>query len=288
MFRVLLLLATLFLLGSCGAAPREAKPALWAVRDGDTTVYLFGTVHLLRPDLRWFDGEVRTAFDASDTLVLELVMPPDAETQALLDKLGRTPGDPTVAALPAPEHAKLEGALREAGLAPQSLDRDEPWLAALTLSLLPLQKLGYDDASGVEQVLQAAAKKAGKQVEGLETAEEQFGYFDHLSAAAQTRLLGDTLDGLPGTGATIDTAVVAWSKGDADALARMLNADLAGNPELRDTLLRQRNQRWAAWIRGRLQRPGTVFVAVGAGHLAGGDSVPAMLAKAGLKVERLQ
>ncbi|RSV36373.1 TraB/GumN family protein [Sphingomonas sp. ABOLE] len=287
MFRAFLL-AALFLLGSCGTAPREAKPALWAVRDGDTTVYLFGSVHLLPPDLRWLEGPVRTAFDASDTLVLELVMPPQAETQALLDKLGRTPGDPTVAALPAPEHAKLEGALRQAGLSPQSLDRDEPWLAALTLSLLPLQTLGYDDARGVEQVLQAAATKAGKQVIGLETAEEQFGYFDHLSDAAQTRLLGDTLDGLPETGANIDAAVAAWSKGDADALARLLNADLAPNPEMRDTLLLRRNQRWAAWVQGRLQRAGTVFVAVGAGHLAGSDSVLAMLTKSGLKVERLQ
>lgn len=287
MFRALLL-AALFLLGSCGAAPREAKPALWAVRDGDTTVYLFGTVHLLRPDLRWFDGPVRTAFDASDTLVLELVMPPEAETQALLDKLGRTPGDPTVAALPAPQHARLEGALRQAGLAPESLDRDEPWLAALTLSLLPLQKLRYDDANGVEQVLQAAAGKGGKQVTGLETAKEQFGYFDHLSAAAQTRLLGDTLDGLPETGANLGAAVAAWSRGDADALAAQLNADLAGNPELRDTLLLRRNQRWAAWVRSRMRAPGTVFVAVGAGHLAGADSVLALLPRAGLKVERLQ
>jgi uncharacterized protein YbaP (TraB family) len=287
MFRALLL-AALFLLGSCGASPREAKPALWAVRDGDTTVYLFGTVHLLRPDLRWFDGQVRTAFDASDTLVLELVMPPEAETQALLDRLGRTPGDPTVAALPAPEHARLEGALREAGLPPQALDRDEPWLAALTLSLLPLQKLGYDDANGVEQVLQAAAKKAAKRVEGLETAEQQFGYFDHLSAAAQTRLLGDTLGGLPETGANIDAAVAAWSKGDADVLAGMLNADLAKNPELRDTLLLRRNRAWADWIGARMQAPGTVFVAVGAGHLAGDASVLALLSKAGLKVERVQ
>lgn len=287
MFRALFL-AALFLLGSCGAAPREAKPALWAVRDGDTTVYLFGTVHLLRPDLRWFDGPVRTAFDASDTLVLELVMPPEAETQALLDRLGRTPGDPTVAALPVPEHAKLEGALRQAGLPPQALDRDEPWLAALTLSLLPLQKLGYDNASGAEQVLQAAAKKAGKQVQGLETAEQQFGYFDHLSAAAQGRLIGDTLDGLSETGANIEVAVTAWSKGDADALARLLNADLAANPELRDTLLLRRNRAWADWIAARMQKPGTVFVAVGAGHLAGGESVLALLAKAGRRVERLQ
>lgn len=283
-----LLFAALFLLGSCGAAPRDAKPALWAVRDGDTTIYLFGTVHLLRPDLRWFQGPVRTAFDASDTLVLELVMPPEAETQALLDQLGRTPGDPKVEALPPPEHARLEGALRQAGLSPQALDRDEPWLAALTLSLLPLQKLGYDDASGAEKVLQSAAQGAGKTVQGLETAEQQFGYFDHLSAAAQTRLLGDTLDGLPGTGATIEAMIVAWSNGDADGLARLLNADLAGNPELRDTLLIARNRNWARWIAARMRRPGTVFVAVGAGHLAGGQSVLAMLEQAGLKVERLQ
>jgi uncharacterized protein len=287
MFRALLL-AALLLLGSCGSAPREAKPALWAVRDGDTTIYLFGTVHMLRPELRWFDGPVRTAFDASDTLVLELVMPPQAETQALLDRLGRTPGDPNVAALPAAEHARLEGVLRQSGLAPQALDRDEPWLAALTLSLLPLQKLGFDDVNGAEQVLQTAARKAGKQVQGLETAEEQFGYFDQLSAAAQSRLLADTLDGLPKTGATIEAAIDAWSKGDADALARLLNADLAANPELRDTLLLHRNRAWADWIRGRMQTPGTVFVAVGAGHLAGGESVLAMLAKTGLKVERLQ
>lgn len=287
MFRVLFL-AALFLLGSCGAAPRDAKPALWAVREGGTTIYLFGTVHLLRPDLRWFDGPVRTAFERSDTLVLELVMPPQAETQALLDRLGRTPGDPKVAALPAPEHARLADALRAAGLSPTALDRDEPWLAAITLSLLPLQKLGFDDANGAEQVLEGAARKAGKRVAGLETAEQQFGYFDHLSAAAQGRLLDDTLRGLPRTAPQTDAMLAAWSKGDADALARLLNADLAANPELRDTLLLHRNRAWAAWIRARLHRPGTVFVGVGAGHLAGGDSVLAMLQQGGLKIERLQ
>ncbi len=287
MFRALLLTAIL-LLGSCAAAPRAAKPALWAVRDGDTTIYLFGTVHMLRPELRWFDGPVRTAFERADTLVLELVMPPPAETQALLDRLGRTPGDPTVATLPPAEHAKLEDALRGGGLAPRSLDRDEPWLAALTVSLLPLQKLGYDDANGAEQVLQAAARKAGKQVVGLETAAQQFGYFDHLSTAAQAHLLADTLAGLPQAGANLDAMLAAWSTGDPDTLARLLNADLAANPELRDQLLVRRNRAWADWIAARMQKPGTIFVAVGAGHLAGGDSVLAMLSQAGLKVERVR
>lgn len=283
-----LLLALLLLLGSCAAPVQQAKPALWAVRDGDTTIYLFGTVHMLRPELRWFDGPVRTAFDRSDTLVLELVMPPPAETQALLDRLGRTPGAPKVAALPPAEHARLGKVLRGAGLSEGALDRDEPWLAALTLSLLPLQKLGYDDANGAEQVLQTAAARAGKRVAGLETAAQQFGYFDHLSAAAQRRLLADTVDGLAGTGGTIEATITAWSKGDADGLARLLNADLAGNPELRDMLLVRRNRAWAAWIGGRMQKPGTLFVAVGAGHLAGDESVLALLEHTGFKVERLQ
>ncbi|MHA6721061.1 TraB/GumN family protein [Sphingomonas sp. RS6] len=287
MFRALLLVFAL-LLGSCGPAPRAAKPALWAVRDGDTTVYLFGTVHMLRPELRWFDGPVRTAFDRADTLILELVMPPPAETQALLDRLGRTPGDPSVASLPPALRERVEAAARASGAPPGNFDREEPWLAALTLSLLPLQKAHYDDANGAEQVLEAAARKAGKRVVGLETAAQQFGYFDRLSPAAQSRMLRATLDGLPVAGRTLDSAVAAWSKGDTDLLAGILNTDLASNPELRDVLLVQRNRRWAGWITGRMARPGTVFVAVGAGHLAGRDSLVAMLAARGLKVERLQ
>ncbi|WP_448663592.1 TraB/GumN family protein [Sphingomonas sp. CJ20] len=287
-----LLLGLLLVLGGCKAQQQpgtEAHPALWVVRDADTTIYLFGTVHMLRPDVRWFDDGVRKAFDDSGELVLELVMPTPEAMQALVNELGTTASGPTLPEqLPPAAAGKLRAALPDLGMAPDALDHAEPWLAATLLSSMPLRKLGYDDKDGAERVLSDAATRAHKPVIGLETARQQLGYFDALPLPAQRALLVDTLDQLPKAGAQIDAMVAAWSRGDADALARLMNEDLAGAPELAQALLINRNRNWAEWIRRRMDRPGTVFVAVGAGHLAGSASVQTELAKRGLKAERMQ
>ncbi|MDQ0251696.1 uncharacterized protein YbaP (TraB family) [Sphingomonas kyeonggiensis] len=290
--RLMPALAALTLWG-CGqkpAAPAEkADPALWVVKDADTTIYLFGTVHVLKPGLSWFDDGIRKAFDASDTLVLELVLPPDAEMQQIVAELGTAAaGPPLTEQLPAAEAAKMRAALPEYGMAPDSLDRAEPWLAATLLSVMPLKQLGYDDKQGAELTLTNAAKAAGKKIEGLETARQQLGYFDALPLPAQRKLLIETIDDLPQAGSKIDQAVTAWRKGDAEGLARLVNADMASAPEVSQALLVNRNRNWAGWISKRMQQPGTVFLAVGAGHLAGSESVQAELAKRGLKVERVR
>ncbi len=283
----------LLALAGCGApgtadSGNDADPALWVVKDADTTIYLFGTVHMLKPGLGWFDEGVKTAFDASNELVLELVMPPEAEMQALVSELGMTPGGPALPdQLPPAEAAKFRAALPGMGLPPEALDRAEPWLAATMLSAAPLRRLGYDEKHGAEAVLTAAAQGAGKKIAGLETAREQLGYFDRLPLPAQRALLIDTLDDLPKAGATIERMVAAWRAGDADGLARLMNEDLARAPELADALLAQRNAKWAEWLAARMKAPGTVFVAVGAGHLAGNAGVQAELARRGLKAERV-
>ncbi|MDP5278925.1 TraB/GumN family protein [Sphingomonas sp. DG1-23] len=285
-----ILIAALLALGGCGAKPaaNDADPALWVVRDADTRIYLFGTVHMLKPGVGWFDDGVKTAFDASDELVLELVMPPADEMQALVSELGMSASGPALPDQLSPaEAAKFRAALPEMGLSPEALDRAEPWLAATMLSAAPLRQLGYDEKDGAEAVLTAAAKASGKQVEGLETAREQLGYFDRLPMPAQRALLIDTLDDLPKAGETIDRMVAAWSAGDADGIAQLMNEDLSRSPELADALLAQRNRKWADWLAQRMKAPGTVFVAVGAGHLAGKAGVQAELAKRGLKAERV-
>jgi uncharacterized protein len=288
--RLLPLVAALALWG-CGqkpAADTKADPALWVLKDADTTIYLFGTVHVLKPGLSWFDDGVKKAFDASDTLVLELVMPSDAEMQQIVAELGtHAPGTPLPDELPPAEGAKMRAALPKYGLDAKALDNADPWLAATMLSVLPLRQLGYDDKQGAELVLTDAARAAGKKIEGLETARQQLGYFDALPLPAQRKLLVETIDDLPQAGSKIDQAVTAWRKGDADGLAQLVNADMASAPEVTQALLVNRNRNWADWISGRMQQPGTVFVAVGAGHLAGSQSLQAELAKRGFKVERV-
>ncbi|UYY59862.1 TraB/GumN family protein [Sphingomonas sp. S2-65] len=289
MFRALLLAFALLLVGGYGSkhAADDADPALWVVKDADTTIYLFGTVHMLKPGVSWFDEGVRKAFDESGELVMELVMPPEAEMQALVSELGMTPDPTLLRQLPPEAVDKLHATLAKLGYPAEALDRAEPWLAATMLSSMPLRDLGYDEKDGAEQVLSAAAKAAGKRVVGLETAREQLGYFDALPLPAQRALLLDTLQELPNTGATVDKMVAAWSKGDADGLGKIMNEDLAKSPELAKALLENRNRNWAGWITRRMQQPGTVFLAVGAGHLAGAQSVQATLAAKGLKAERV-
>ena len=270
-------------------AANDADPALWVVRDADTTVYLFGTVHVLKPGLTWFDEAVRAAFDRSDQLVLEMVEPDPAALQKVVMAKGMTSGGPTLTErLPADKRAGVARALAEAGLPQAAYDRMKPWLAAVTATIAPLGKLGYDAANGPEKLLAGAAKAAGKPVLGLETAEEQLGFFDGLSGPAQVRFLVSSVDELPTLPAEMERMVANWAKGDPAALAAVLNDSLQDSPEVARVLLTDRNKRWAGWIGERMAKPGTVFVAVGAGHLAGPGAVQAQLKARGLKAERVR
>lgn len=271
-------------------AAKEADPALWVVKDADTTIYLFGTVHVLKPGLSWFDKAVKAAFDKSDTVVLEMVMPEPAVMQGVITKAAvAPPTDPTLTAkLPEDARPALAGALTSLGMPATALDRFEPWYAAMTLSMLPLAKLGYDPSSGVEVTVTAAAKSANKRLEGLETFEQQIGFFDTMPEGLQVKFLANTVKEFDKIGPQLDKMVEQWSAGDPDALGVTLNEEMRKTPELAKVLLADRNARWADWIDTRMAKPGTVFIAVGAGHLAGADSVQTYLAKHNLKAERIQ
>ncbi len=272
------------------AAANDADPALWVVKDKDTTVYLFGTIHVLKPGLTWFDEAVKTAFDRSSEVKLEIVMPDPAAMQGLVKATGfAAPGTPPLTQrLPEGKRAAFTRAVTNLGLPADGLDRFKPWLAATQLSVAPLSKLGYDSTNGPEEVITAAAKQAGKPLTGLETAEQQLGFFGSLSDKAQLQFLESTVEELPKLDTQMAGMVDDWARGDPDALAREMNEELKSSPEVAKVLLTDRNARWATWIKGRMAQPGTVFIAVGAGHLAGPDSVQAQLAKLGVKAERVR
>lgn len=269
--------------------PIKAKPGLWVVKDADTTIYLFGSMHVLKPEVQWFGGQIKQAFDSSDALVLEMIEPEPADMQKLVAAMAVNPdGPPLTSKLTEEQRAAYIAAMNRIKLPWQALETLDPWLVAVTMSVAPLEGLGYKSDAGVEKVLTQAAKAEGKQIEGLETPAQQLGYFDGLPEEQQIAFLNATVSELPGMEKEFDGMLKAWSKGQTDTLGRQMNESLTATPELAKVLLVDRNARWADWIKARLERPGTVFIAVGAGHLAGDNSVQAQLQAMGIASTRLR
>lgn len=266
-------------------AAKDINPAMWIVRDKDTTIYLFGTVHVLRPGLNWLKGDIKTAFDASDELVIEVQEPADpAAMQATVNQLASNPQGVTLRSLLTPPVlTKYEKTLGTLNIPPVALDQYEPWFASVTLTTLPLMMQGYDLNSGAEKVLMSAAKAQNKPVGQLETVEQQLGIFDSLSTEEQVAFLDVTLDAVPEVTTQIDALVDALGKGDQATLDKLMNEGMESYPGLYDALLTNRNANWVKWIKARMDKPGTVFMAVGAAHLVGKDSVQAQLAKEGIQ-----
>lgn len=293
-----LLTAGLLLLSGCTqerpastpAAALPASPALWEVKDADTTIYLFGTVHVLRPDVQWFGGGVKRAFDSAGELAVEIVEPddPGALANMMAGKAVARDGVKLSDRLPRDDRAKYQAAMIANGLPWQAFEGFNPWMAGMALSVAPLDRLGYKAELGAEKTLMAIARTQGKRIEPLETVEQQLDFFATLPMAQQLAFLTSTVDGLPDMDTQFASLVRHWQRGEPDKLAKEMNESLEATPELAQLLLIGRNANWARWIKARLDRPGTVFVAVGAGHLAGAGSVQDQLKALGIASARVR
>ena len=240
----------------------DAKPAIWVVNDHDTVIYLFGTFHALDGQSDWFNDEVLTAFTASEELVLETIVP----------NLGAPPPSPVPVG-------------RVGSFAPVA--GSATFMSTTRMVMSAGKSRGMSTEKGADAILRTAAEGTGKPVSGLESFEFQLGMFSQLpptrSAPAQDRAR-DTR----GAVATVLTHLqAAWNRGDIDSFGPMLEDMRVKSPETYRMLFAERNVRWANWIAERLDQPGTVFVAVGAGHLAGRDSVQANLAIRGVGSARI-
>jgi uncharacterized protein YbaP (TraB family) len=287
------LLVTLLALLLPACAPLDAPPAnaaepyhgpaLWKVADKDTTIYLFGTIHALPESKAWFSGPVARAFGGSQELVTEFVNMGNV-SEEIRARARLTPPSTLRSLMPPADRMRFEETLVSFGVPVEALDNYKPWYAAFVLTNMEAQKAGFDVQSGPETVLAAAA--GNRQQAGLESVAQQVEIFDGLPQQQQLAFLNETVATISQASATLDAYYGKWMAGDADALGAMLNAEL-DDPVLHERLLTDRNVRWAQWIDRRLKQPGTVFVAVGAGHLAGSDSVQRQLRKRGIKVRRV-
>ncbi|MBA2919946.1 TraB/GumN family protein [Sphingomonas sp. MAH-20] len=287
-FATLLLTVALAACGSAAPAAPQAKPAMWKLSDPDTTIYLFGTVHVLPDDLKWRTPRFDQTVGQAKELVLEINDQDDKTKVAeVYRRLALSPGLPPILdRVPDSKRAALAAAIGKAGLKPEQLDHMETWAVAVTIGASMYAGMGASADNGVENQLRNAFK--GRPVEGLETTEQQLGYFDTMPEATQRKLLVSMIDDVKNASADFRKMLTAWSSGDTGAIARTFDDELKKAPEIAHVLIDQRNANWVDWLKQRLDQPGTVLVAVGAGHLAGNGSVIDLLRKQGLKVERVQ
>ena len=260
----LLTAAALAFTGAPAVPIDNDDPAIFEVRDADTTVYLFGTFHALDGRSDWFNDEVKTAFDRSGELILETVIPEGP------------------AQLPAPRPIS-PGAL--------SVTPSASYLATTKLAINAGRVQGMKVAYGADMVLRREAQMTGKYVEGLETLESQLNMFHRMPSAAPASAAGP---GAPAKDGKIDALAnamgemqAAWKRGDQRIFVHMLDQLNRSSPATYRMMFTERNARWADWIAARMQTPGTVFVAVGAGHLVGKDSLLVRLAEHGIESTRV-
>jgi hypothetical protein len=236
---------------------------MFVVRDADTTIYIFGTFHALDGQGQWFSEPVKNAFEQSGELVLETLVP---ERPA-----------PMVQSNP--------------GFRPPSVTPSASFLATTRMAINAGRSQGMQVGNGADMVLRHVAETEGKPVEGLETLEAQLSMFNHLPSAPPARAprAGEPVG--PNPMESLSKAMAdmqaAWKRGDQTVFIRMLDQLKTASPDTYRMMFTERNARWADWIKARMQTPGTVFVAVGAGHLAGHDSVLVRLAERGLPSQRV-
>lgn len=245
-------------------APADAEPAMFVVHDADTTIYLFGTFHALDGDSRWLDGGLRNAFEQSNELVLETLLPegPNASQQ-------------------------LSQAVR-----PPSVTPSASFLATTRMAMSASRAQGMQVDKGADTVLRHIAEAEGKPVAGLETLQFQMNMFNHMPAASALPTgvqAGQAVD--PQSMQTLSQTMAqmqsAWKRGDQSVFVHLLDELKSSSPDTYRMMFTERNARWADWVAARLQTPGTVFIAVGAGHLAGKDSVLVRLAEKGIESQRV-
>jgi len=279
-------------LSAC-TTPAQAQPAMWTVKDADSTIYLFGTVHLLKPETEWKTEKLKAAIAEAEQLWLELPTTNSealaAEMMPLITQFGLAPATPLSSSLTPEEMKTLDEAAKLAGMTGAQLNAFRPWFAALTITTSAVTRAGYDPASGVDSRIEVLFAERGIKPKGFETPEQQIKVFADMSREEELAYLRQIIEEYENAAEVLARMVDQWSRGDLVGLEASLVADMReASPELYEDLLPKRNANWAVQIEDMLKGKGVIFIAVGAGHLIGEDSVQALLKAKGIEAERVQ
>ena len=271
-------------------------PALWVVHGRQGTAYLFGSIHVLPPDISWKTKPLLTAMHKSDVFVFEIPLDrsvEDAEEaqriqKQIMDVHGLLPPGGSLRGLLSPgRQVDYDMALARLAISPGYMDRLQPWLASMVLETAQLRQADQSSMTGVDVQVYAMATNMNKQTQGLETFEQQLAMITPEEQRAGLDELDRSVDEAVhgGEGDKYRSLVAAWSHGDLRTLNSIAVNGLSSDPTTKKALIDDRNARWTMQIEAMLEQPHTYFVTVGAAHLVGESGLPALLRAQGYKVD---
>lgn len=286
---VVLLIGFLIPLKAFGFADENSGPALWTMGDEDTTIHIFGTIHLMNEAVNWNTPKIKQAFEGADQLILELA--PDqfdpALNQQLIVRYGLfLDGKKLPDVLSAERYQEVEGIIADMGLPMATINMMKPWLVATMITVEAAKGHGFLPENGVDKTLMDKALSVGKDVNGLETADFQISLFSDLKMTSQVTFLEATLDEVEIIVPLFEGMRDSWLAGDLEGLDQLLNQGWEPFPDLKEAILDDRNQNWAVELTELMDVPGTYFVAVGTGHLVGDGNLIELLEERGFEISR--
>ncbi|WP_052741702.1 TraB/GumN family protein [Kiloniella litopenaei] len=273
-------------------ADGKIDPALWKLTDEDSVVWLFGTVHAQDPDLQWRTEKIKQAFASADSFYMEAPVA-DATPETMVPLLQKyafnTSGTPFYEQLTPDDRANFVRALNSLGIpeeAMKNFDNLRPWFTAVTLAGVQMQAEGLNPEAGVDKALWEEAKAAGKELGYLETLEQQLRIFGNMTPQEDMAMFNSSMVQMVEDTDMLDQLFTYWKTGQIEKLATLMNASFDGQDRIKTALLDDRNADWSEKIEDIMRGSGTVFIAVGAGHLGGDQSLQWYLERLGYEVVR--
>jgi uncharacterized protein YbaP (TraB family) len=283
----LLLLAPL---AGFGQSSAQEKSFLWRVRSERSSIYILGSIHFLKKDSYPLKKSIEQAFEGTAKLMLEIDLQsvtPEKTRQVTLEKGVFRDGTTLQQSVAKETYDLAEQRARELGIDLRAMNPLKPWLVALTLTTMKLQKLGFDPGYGVDRHFAERARRSGKSTGGLESLEFQLGFFDAMPRRDQEMMLRETLKELDRLDQGVEQIVHLWLKGDVGSLEEWLLAGMREFPEVHEKVIVERNRRWLPQIEKMIAQGESAMVIVGAAHLVGREGVIELLKQRGYTVEQL-
>lgn len=284
-------LCILLALAVPAAADQSDHPVMmWQMSGDNNSVYLLGSVHLLRKEDHPLPAIIDEVYGEAETLIMEMDMDDvdPIEAQKLVTELGLIEDDRSLSDLMGPSlYAEAEVFAANVNIPLAMLASTEPWLAAITVEQLMLTRIGFNPEYGIENHLASKAGSDRKEIIGLETVRQQLEFLDNMTIESQRSLLLQSLEDSNEIETVMEDLIHAWRYGDLEFLEREMLAEMKEYPELYKTIVVDRNRNWVERIDALLSDEDDYLIVVGALHLIGDDGVPALLAERGREVVQL-